>query len=158
LSAKVQSDKNLDDLKFFKIRSAMGIRFHPQRGQILLCDFSGLKAPEMIKRRPVVAVSPRYRRQTGLCTVVPLSTTAPNPVQRHHHLITLTTELPHPFTGQQKWLKGDMIYTMSFARLDRPHAGKDPQTGKRQYLDIILPASEMAAIELCIKAALGLRD
>ncbi len=134
----------------------MGIRFHPQRGQILLCDFSGLKAPEMVKRRPVVAVSPRYRRQTGLCTVIPLSTTAPNPILKHHHLLTIATELPPPFQGNQKWFKGDMIYTMSFSRLDRPHIAKDPTTGKRRYLDIILPASDMAMVDVCIKAALGL--
>jgi len=49
-----------------------------------------------------------------------------------------------------------MIYTMSFSRLDRPHIAKDPVTGKRRYLDIVLPASEMAMVNLCIKAALGL--
>ena len=103
-----------------------------------------------------MAVSPRYRRQTGLCTVIPLSTTEPDPILEHHYLLTFTTELPPPFQGNQKWLKGDMIYTMSFSRLDRPHIAKDPTTGKRRYLDIVLPASDMAMVDLCIKASLGL--
>jgi uncharacterized protein YifN (PemK superfamily) len=55
----------------------MAIHFHPQRGTIVVCDFRGFEAPEMQKRRPVVVVSPRLRHRDNLCTVVPLSTTAP---------------------------------------------------------------------------------
>jgi uncharacterized protein YifN (PemK superfamily) len=51
------------------------INFHPKRGTVLMCDFT---------RRPVVVVSPRYRRHTGLCLVVPFSTVRPLDVEPHH--------------------------------------------------------------------------
>lgn len=44
---------------------------------VLICDFTtGFQAPEMVKKRPVVVVSPR-RRIGQVCTVVPLSSVAP---------------------------------------------------------------------------------
>jgi len=53
----------------------MPINFHPKRGTVPMCDYTtGFKAPEMVKRRQVVVVSPRYRRHTGFCIVVPLGT------------------------------------------------------------------------------------
>ena len=59
----------------------MALKFHPKPGTILVCDFrQGFRAPEMIKRRPVVVVSPRLRNRTDLCTVVPLSTIEPRPI------------------------------------------------------------------------------
>ena len=41
-----------------------------------MCDFdTGFKAPEMVKKRPVVVISPRRRRSSAqFYTVVPLST------------------------------------------------------------------------------------
>jgi len=51
---------------------------------VLMCDFTGFKPPEMVKQRPVVVVSPRYRRHTGVCLVVPLSTVAPPEIEPHH--------------------------------------------------------------------------
>lgn len=94
------------------------ITFHPQRGTVLMCDFEGFKAPEMVKKRHVVVISPRYRRHTGLCTVVPFSTVAPLEIEPHH------LEIPvgkYNFFDPTRacWLKGDMLYTVSFARLDR---------------------------------------
>jgi len=87
---------------------------------------------------------------------VPLSTTAPDPIEAHHHRLRLEPELPPPYEGPYKWVKGDMLYTMSFERLSRPHAGKHPATGKRQYLQLILEPSELLAVESCVRAALGL--
>ncbi|WP_210210156.1 type II toxin-antitoxin system PemK/MazF family toxin [Rhodopseudomonas palustris] len=59
----------------------MTLKFHPEPGTILICDYStGFKAPEMVKKRPVVTVSPRLKRRDGLVTVVPLSTSRPEPV------------------------------------------------------------------------------
>ena len=59
------------------------LTFHPKPGTLLICDFDrGFKAPEMVKKRPVVVISPRRRKSTPqLCTVVPLSSSAPNPVE-----------------------------------------------------------------------------
>ena len=56
----------------------MPIRFQPAVGQILICDFpKDLEKPEMVKRRPVVCISPKDRNRFGYTTVVPLSTTEP---------------------------------------------------------------------------------
>lgn len=64
----------------------MALTFHPKPGMALMCDFNtGFVAPEMIKKRPVVVVSPRPRRSNQLCTIVPLSTTRPDPVEPYHH-------------------------------------------------------------------------
>jgi mRNA interferase MazF len=53
----------------------MGIQFAVAPGIILLCDYSrgGFQAPEMVKRRPAIVISPRLRHRDGLCTVVPVS-------------------------------------------------------------------------------------
>lgn len=56
----------------------MALRFQPLVGQILICDFpQEFSAPEMVKRRPVVAVSKPDRSRSELVTIVPLSTTKP---------------------------------------------------------------------------------
>jgi len=56
-----------------------------------MCDFTGFKPPEMVKKRPVVILSPRYRRRTGLCIVVPFSTVEPELIEPHHHRIPAGT-------------------------------------------------------------------
>ncbi|QQG36900.1 MAG: type II toxin-antitoxin system PemK/MazF family toxin [Micavibrio aeruginosavorus] len=49
----------------------MSIAEHPNKGSILLCDFNhGFVAPEMVKRRPVIVISPKIHGRVGLCTVV----------------------------------------------------------------------------------------
>ncbi|MBU6163323.1 MAG: type II toxin-antitoxin system PemK/MazF family toxin [Myxococcales bacterium] len=35
----------------------MPLTFQPRPGSVVYCDFVGLRAPEMIKRRPVVIVN-----------------------------------------------------------------------------------------------------
>jgi uncharacterized protein YifN (PemK superfamily) len=43
------------------------LKFHPEPGTILICDYStGFKKPEMVKKRPVVTISPRLKRRDGL--------------------------------------------------------------------------------------------
>jgi uncharacterized protein YifN (PemK superfamily) len=97
----------------------MAINFHPKRGTVLMCDFTtGFRVPEMVKRRPVVVISPRYRRHTGLCIVVPFSTVPPHEIELHHH------EIPsgkYPFFDPAKpiWAKADMLTCVCFERLDR---------------------------------------
>lgn len=49
----------------------MALRFQPQFGQVLICDFPREFAPpEMIKRCPVVCVSPKVRNRFGIATVI----------------------------------------------------------------------------------------
>ena len=95
----------------------MSINFHPKRGTVLICDFNG-RPPEMVKRRHVVVVSPRYRRHTGLCLVVPFSTVEPDEIEPHRYQIPLGRyDFFDPVTPT--WAKADVITCVSFERLDR---------------------------------------
>ena len=62
-------------------RTRMPIIFHPNPGQILLCDFSDFKEPEMVKKnRPVIVLSSALKGRDKLLTIVPLSTVKPEPL------------------------------------------------------------------------------
>lgn len=129
----------------------MAIKYAPDIGSIILCDFRDTIAPEMCKKRPVVilaSVSPR------LCTVVPLSTTEPEEQMPWHTLINTPKALPAPYNSKVHWLKGDMISTVSFDRLSIPYMGKD-QDGKRIYVKIKLSAEEMDAVRDCVISAIA---
>lgn len=98
----------------------MTLPYHPRPGEILICDFDGAaRGAEMVKRRPVIVVSSRESHARRLCTVVPISTTAPGNLQSWHvRLQSLTV------TGWQTdcdcWAKCDMLCTVSFERLCKP--------------------------------------
>jgi mRNA interferase MazF len=96
----------------------MAITFAPTPGTVLMCDFKGSIPPEMNKIRHVIVVSPRRRRTHGTCLVVPISTVAPNPIEKYHHRIPADT---YSFfkAGTDCWAKGDMVTNVSPARLDR---------------------------------------
>ncbi len=133
----------------------MNLKFHPKPGMVLICDFStGFQAPEMIKKRPVVVVSPRSRSNDKLCTIVPLSTTEPKPIELHHHCLD-SKSLPGKFADQKTWAKCDMINRVSLKRLDRVYLGKT-QNGKRQYISQTILQEDFQAIQRCILQALGL--
>ena len=133
----------------------MPLNFHPRPGMVLICDFNtGFKAPEMIKRRPVVVISPRRRRMSGLCTVVPLSTTEPNPIEPFHHRMDMHS-LPGTLARNETWAKCDMLATVSLARLDRVMIGKDTG-GKRKYVVDPVTADDLASIRRGVLIALGL--
>jgi len=106
------------NLAFKNGRDPMPIIFSPTLGTVLMCDFTGFKPPEMTKVRPVVVVSPRRRRHGGSCMVVPFSTVAPRPVEKHHLCIPANA---YPFfkPDTEVWAKGDMVCHVSFERLDR---------------------------------------
>lgn len=134
----------------------MPLTFHPHPGMVLICNFAtGFKAPEMIKTRPVIVVSPRPRFKKQLCIVVPLSTTAPVPVEAHHYCLD-PSSLPGVLAKRQTWAKCDMIATVSLDRLDRVKAGQDPSTGKRLYVTASVTAVDLAAIQRAVLVALGL--
>jgi uncharacterized protein YifN (PemK superfamily) len=94
----------------------MALIFHPKAGMVLHCDFSGYVAPEIIKRRPVAIVSPNHLYRPGLFTVIPLSTTPPNPVCRYHYKLSGN---PIPGESAEVWAKCDLVATVSIVRLDR---------------------------------------
>jgi mRNA interferase MazF len=133
----------------------MAIQFHPEPGTIVICDFDGLKAPEITKRRPAIVMSPRFRNRGNLCTVVPLSTTAPQPVMPYHFRLYMEQQLPYPFAADMHWIKADMVYTVSFERLFLPFAGKD-ELGRRVYDVRVIEPNELVAIRRCLLHGLGL--
>ncbi len=132
----------------------MALLFHPNPGTILVCDFRGYVAPEMVKARPVIVISPRLRNRDGLCTVVPLSTTPPHPVELYHCEIEFDRPLPG-WSAQKCWVKGDMIATVSFERLSLFRVGKD-HAGKRKYLKISIKPVELQIVKTCVLHGLGL--
>ena len=134
----------------------MAITFHPKQGSILMCDFSnGFMPPEMVKRRPVIVISPVIQARPGLCTVVCLSTTEPDPVMPYHLSLILPEPLPPNWSANNVWVKGDMVYSVSFKRLDFARLGKD-RSGKRLYYRGMLSHDTLQAVQRCILHGFGL--
>lgn len=131
----------------------MALHHHPRTGSVLVCDFdTGFRPPEIVKVRPVVVVS-RFR-EDRLCTVVPLSTTPPFPVEAWHHQLSRES-LPNRYRNDGAWAKCDMLYTVSLERLDRVLDGRD-HLGRRLYVARSVTRHDLAAIHSCIRHALGL--
>lgn len=137
----------------------MPVNYHPRCGQILLCDFSkGFKEPEMVKsKRPVVVITPQMKGRGDLVTVVALSTAEPKP-PRPCHCVLPRRSMPQLGRFQEKdtWVKGDMIYTVAFHRLDRIMLGKRDGHGKRLYFDQRLGREQMRKVYSCVLAGLNL--
>jgi mRNA interferase MazF len=134
----------------------MPINDHPAPGTILVCDFNGtFKEPEMVKPRCVIVLSPKIERRAKLCTVVCLSTTAPDHVMPFHCQIDLRPVMPSPWDSDGVWVKGDMVYSVGFHRLDLVRIGKD-RTGKRQYRMDTLSSEQMKSVRCCVLRGLGL--
>jgi len=75
----------------------MSLEFYPDYGTVLICDFStGFQPPEMVKKRPVVIVSPRKRYNAETVTIVPLSTRPPHAIHAWQHLIDSSVLPKHP--------------------------------------------------------------
>jgi uncharacterized protein YifN (PemK superfamily) len=135
----------------------MGLQYPPKPGTIVICDYStGFKEPEMVKERLAVVISPRLPKRDNLCTVVPLSTSVPAHRTNYQVRIELPVEAPDPYPGKFKWAKSDMMATVSYNRLKLPFTGRDPNTGKRKYLQIILVEEELAKVREALLFALGL--
>ncbi|MEY8688962.1 MAG: type II toxin-antitoxin system PemK/MazF family toxin [Leptothrix sp. (in: b-proteobacteria)] len=132
----------------------MPLPYLPKQGEILICDFDDVaRGAEMIKRRPIVIVSRKDAHRNAVFTVVPLSTTAPDPVRAWHHA------LPHvTITGwhaqAQMWAKGDMITTVSRERLNKPY--RKARTGGRQWVTHYLDEADLQAILAGVRSYLGL--
>lgn len=109
----------------------------------------------MDKIRFAVVVSPRLRHRTNLCTVVPISTTAPEHPQPYH--VKLDKD-PYPESppGTVAWVKCDMLMTVSYARLSQYYRGRHPQTGKRNYITLRVSPDEFKAIRIGILNAIGM--
>ncbi|MHB1302435.1 MAG: type II toxin-antitoxin system PemK/MazF family toxin [Acidiphilium sp.] len=129
-----------------------GLQYHPQQGEVLICDFTtGFQPPEMVKKRPVVIVSPR-RRDSALVIVVPLSSVEPQPCQPWHYALP---QGAYPPARSTMWAKCDMVYTVALRRLDRVMT-RHTITGKRVYQSYALPPDALAGVLAGIRAAMGL--
>ena len=131
----------------------MALPYHPRRGEVLICDFdTGFQPPEMVKKRPVVVISPKDSHHRGVCTVVPLSTTAPEPLRRWHHPLP-HVKVPGLRATAPMWAKCDMLATVGFVRLNKPYI-KTRQG--RKFTELVLDAQDIYAIEQCLRAYLAL--
>jgi mRNA interferase MazF len=132
------------------------LKFHPKTGTIVLCDYNtGFAPPEMTKRRPALVISPQFKRRNNLCTIVPFSTTAPEPIMPYHYLLHLNPTLPPPYNSQKQWVKADMLATVSFKRLSLPFSGKGID-GKREYIKRVVDRHDFKSIQKAILNAIGL--
>lgn len=120
-------------------------------------DYSmgGFKEPEMVKRRLAVVVSPKISARPHLCTVVPLSLTAPDPAMPYHKLIRVPFDLPKEWGDHDRWIKGDMVNAVGFHRVDLLRLGKNAE-GKRVYQMAALPDDVMKIVRRCVLHGLGL--
>ena len=135
----------------------MELQYPPRPGQILICNYgTGFREPEMVKERLVVVVSPRLPHRDWLCTVVPLSTSAPRSNIRYQCKVSLPFSAPEPYEGTFKFAKADMLATVGYRRLSMPYTGRDPSTGKRRYLKIVLSPEELVKVHKCVLYSLGL--
>ena len=109
----------------------------------------------MVKRRPVVVVSPRLKRRDGLLAVVPLSTLKPHTMMDYHYELTLEEPLPAPFDSPTMWVKADMVSTVGFQRLDLFRGSRGPD-GKRKYLTKKIEDAQLRCIYRAMLHGLGL--
>lgn len=132
------------------------IKHHPKVGTVLRCDYEpGFRPPEMVKRRPVIVISPRLRHRDGLCTVVPLSSDEPRRMMPYHCTLRFDPLLPAPYDNPVHWVKADMIATVAFHRLSGLFHSRD-QTGNRHYDVRVLSSEQLREVQACVLHALGL--
>lgn len=111
----------------------LGLKLPPNSGQILMCDYTGFIVPEMVKKRPVIAISPRSRNGYNLVHVIPLSTSEPKYIQHYHVPIVIPRQLlVNTEFAENCWAKCDLINTVSFARLELIEIEPD-KCGNRLY-------------------------
>ncbi|HYH19076.1 MAG TPA: type II toxin-antitoxin system PemK/MazF family toxin [Azospirillum sp.] len=92
------------------------VRYPPNVGHVLMCDFRFLRKPEMQKERRAIVISPRSMNRQR-CVVVPVSMLAPEgAVPAHYHEFE-----PGSYRffhqGNPVWALCDHLYTVSLERL-----------------------------------------
>lgn len=125
----------------------MALKYQPKEKSVVMCDFSGFIAPEMVKVRPVIVVA-KHKKNAQLVTVVPLSSTQPEPLEAYHYPMPQNPLPDKPHI--QCWAKCDMVYTVYLARLDRY------KIGKREYIVPLINGDDFKKIKQCLAKALNL--
>lgn len=125
-----------------------GLQYHPHKGSVLMCDFRGNIVPEIVKKRPVVVITPRLPYRNNLATVVPLSTTPPE--HDVNYVVKLQGYYGNDPLKPQQYAKCDLLCSVSFARLDRI------KTGYRKYIAPQMSDEDFDSVMDGVKKALGL--
>lgn len=125
---------------------------YPKKREVLGCDFNGMRSPpEMGKHRPVVILSCSPARPR-LALVIPLSTTAPEPVQPWHYKLSRQSS----WDRMERWAKCDMIYAVSLDRLFLLRHGRKPDGRRRYLVNYRVSAEDFAAIQAGVLKALNI--
>lgn len=125
-----------------------GLQFHPHAGTLVMCDFRGNIAPEIIKRRPVIVVTPRLPYRSHLCMIVPTSTTPADHPQPYHVRLSRNYH-PKEEDDLAVWAKCDLVQSVSMRRLDRF------KVGHRKYYCPKISAEDLKAVRAGLLHALG---
>jgi mRNA interferase MazF len=133
----------------------MPVTYHPRQGCIVHVSFDeAFKEPEMVKSRLCVVVSKPIQARPNLCTVIPLSTTAPNKIMPYHYQLTIPFPLPDRWSAKTCWAKCDMIYSAGFHRVDLLRLGKE--SGRRIYQTECIPDESFRNLQRAMLHGLGL--
>jgi mRNA interferase MazF len=73
----------------------------------------------------------------------------------YHCQLDIPFDLPMRWGKMARWVKGDMINAVSFARTSLLLLGKDSK-GQRVLQTTVLPPSQLSQIQCCVLAGLGL--
>ena len=73
----------------------------------------------------------------------------------YHYRLTLANPLPSPWDANPCWVICDHPFTVAFERLDL--VGCERRNGKRTYLQVRLPQTDIDAIQAGLRSALGLK-
>ena len=134
----------------------MSLLFHPDPGTVLRVDLNeGFRIPEMRKRRPAIIMSAPLANREQLCSIVPLSTNEPRPMQPFCCIVEFDPPLPWPYQAPKMWVKADMIMTVAFHRLKLLDGGRGPD-GDRLYDIRNVGPDKLREIQECIRVALGM--
>ena len=127
----------------------MPIQFYPRAGQILICDFSGFKEPEMVKPRPVIIVSPKLPYRSEIATVVPISTT---PARHDLPFVVKLSKNYHPLEADDFpcWAKCDMVMNIALWRL------KGFKIGRRKWELPQATAEDLQAVRAGVLHGFGM--
>lgn len=125
------------------------LKIYPRAGQIYVCDFTGFQEPEMVKKRPVIVISPRLPYRSGIVAVVPISLTEPK------HTLPFCYRLSKNYHPEESddlpcWAKADMVMNVGLYRLS-PF-----KIGRRKYAYPTLTPEDLAAVRHAVLSGLGL--
>lgn len=102
-----------------------------------------------------MVISPPIEARGKLCTIVPLSKSAPQKEQPYHYNFQIPFQMPPNWGNSHRWAKCDMVCAVGFHRLDLIRLGKD-RSGVRQYQLNTLSSIHLEKICNGVLASLGL--